>query len=108
MNYLELLQKEVSRSSMQQVANQLGVSRTAVSLLLSGKYGAKTGAMEERIERAFGTINCPVVGEILPKQCAEYHTRPAPLNNPVAMQHFRICQSCVHNVNCKDKTHAKD
>ncbi|MFT0211802.1 hypothetical protein VQ643_04195 [Pseudomonas sp. F1_0610] len=107
MSYLELLQKEVARSSMQKVANHLGVSRTTVSLLLSGKYGAKTCAMAQRIERAFGQINCPVMGQLLPVQCAEYHNRQPPLNNPVAMQHFRVCQSCIHNTQCKDKTHAK-
>lgn len=107
MSWLELLQKEVNRSSMQRVADRLKVSRTAISLLLAGKYGAKTKAMQERIERAFGSIHCPVAGEILPKQCVDFHSRPAPLNNPVAMQHFRICQSCIHNTKRKDKDHAK-
>ena len=108
MSWLELLQREVARSSCQKVANQLGVSRTTVSLVMAGKYGAATDAIAQRVLNTFGHIDCPVVGQILPKQCETYHDRTAPLNNPVAMQHFRICQSCVHNVNCKDKTHAKN
>jgi len=107
-SWLALLQREVDRSSRQKVADQLGVSRTTVSLVLAGKYGAATDAVAQRVLSTFGHIDCPVMGKILPKQCEAYHSRPAPLNNPVAMQHFRICQSCVHNVNCKDKTHAKD
>lgn len=107
MSWLELLQREVARSSRQKVADQLGVSRTTVSLVLAGKYGAATDAVAQRVVNAFGHIDCPVMGQILPQQCEAYHTRPAPLNNPVAMQHFRICQSCVHNVKGKDKRHAK-
>lgn len=64
MSWLELLQREVARSSRQKVANQLGVSRTTVSLVMAGKYGAATDAIAQRVLNTFGHIDCPVVGQI--------------------------------------------
>lgn len=102
-----LLLAEVASSNRQQVANRLGVSRTAVSLLLADKYGASTEAMAKRVMQMFGHIECPVAGRLQRDECIAFHTAPAPLNNPMEMRHFRACQGCIHNTKRKDKEHAK-
>lgn len=108
LDWTGMLLAEVASSNRQQVANRLGVSRTAVSLLLAGKYGASTDAMAKRIVHVFGDVDCPVAGRLNRHACVDFHTAPAPLNNPMDMRHFRVCQSCIHNTKRKDKGHAKD
>ena len=53
--WLELLSDAVAASNMTAVARRLGISRTAVSLVLAGKYGAKTTRIETRVLAVIGT-----------------------------------------------------
>lgn len=49
MSWKQTLDEAVAGSSITAVAARLGVSRTSVSLLLSGKYPGGTDRMAERI-----------------------------------------------------------
>lgn len=103
--WLELLRSEAAASSMTAVAGRLGISRTAVSLCLSGKYGAKTDRVAAKVLDILGeSVDCPAQGAVIAKRhCRDLSTRKAPTHNPVAMQHWRTCQRCAHNPQCRNR-----
>lgn len=82
-------------ASMGTVAADLQLSRTTVSLVLSGKYPASTDKIEARVLQTYGRVQCPFLGtELSGAQCADYHQRQAPTSSPFAMRHWRACQQC--------------
>lgn len=96
--WLNLLRDEVSATTIQATATRLGVSRTAVSLVLSDKYPAKTDRIAQRVIDVLGAVNCPALEEsIPPERCLGYRTMRAPTHNPIAMRHWRACQRCSNN-----------
>lgn len=103
--WIELLRSEVAASSMTAVAKRVGISRTAVSLCLSGKYGAKTERVAAKVLAILGeSVDCPAMGQIVAKEkCRDFCTRRAPTHNPVAMQHWRTCQRCPNNPKCSQR-----
>lgn len=98
--YLMLLRAEVERSgSRGRVAQQLGISRSAVSMLLSGTYPGGTDRMAELILSQLDTVVCPHTGETLSRPaCAEIAGRPVPTSSPDALRHWRACQRCDHRL----------
>ena len=95
--WLELLRGKVKEpgASMGSVATDLQMSRTTVSLVLSGKYPASTDKIAARVMQTYGRVECPFLREeISGAQCADYHQRPAPTSSPFAMRHWRACQGC--------------
>jgi hypothetical protein len=93
--WLELLQKAVAASNRTQVAATLGVSRTSVSLLLSGKYGAGTSKMAELVIQTYTRTSCPYLGRDIPKSECDSHANAAiPTSSPRAMKHWRACITC--------------
>lgn len=108
-HWLDLLRDAVAASSITAVAERLGLSRTAVSLVLAGKYGAKTDRIEAKVLAALGQVHCPAQGaDIPPDQCRTFREARAPMHNPIAMQHWRICQHCPNNPNCHAKKDSAD
>lgn len=104
--WLDLLRGAVAASSMTAVAARLGISRTAVSLVLAGKYGAKVDRIAAKVLDVLGeSVDCPAKGAVIAKsECNELRSRKAPMHNPIAMQTWRACQRCPHNPSC----HAKE
>ncbi len=93
--WLELLRARVEATSMGKTADELGVSRTTISLVLAGKYPAKTDRLELKVLVRYGRIECPFLArEITFAECRNYHTREAPTSSPFAMRHWRACQNC--------------
>lgn len=108
MSWLDLLRAEVQSSSMARAAARLGISRTAVSLCLSDKYGAKTDRIEQRVWDVLGQVDCPFANEhISATTCRQHRERAAPLNNPMAMRLWRTCQHCPHNPNAVEASHER-
>ena len=96
--WLNLLTAAVAASNKTQVAAALDVSRTAISLVMSGKYPASTDKIAARVIETYGRVICPhLVAEITLAQCKRHHTSQAPTSSPRAMKHWRACQSCQHN-----------
>lgn len=94
-DWFRLLQEAVAASSRTAVAGRLGISRTAVSLVLSGKYAGKTDRVAARVLRAFGEVQCTHTGQpISLTVCVSYASRRAPLNNPLELSHWRTCRAC--------------
>lgn len=96
--WLTLLTAAVAASNKAQVAAAIGISRTAISLVMSGKYPASTDKIAARVLEVYGRMVCPHLGaEITPAQCKSHHTSQAPTSSPRAMKHWRACLSCQYN-----------
>ena len=82
------------------VAEQLGISRAAVSTLHSGKYpSSNTGHMEALILARLGRRHCPYLDiDVTHEVCAEWSLSPMPTSAPYALEHWRTCRECPHRV----------
>jgi hypothetical protein len=108
-DWMSLLRDAVARSSRQAVADTLEVSRTTVSLVLSGRYLGKTDRVAARVIRVLGQIRCPYNGAMIaPSFCHELTARRPPINNPSKLSNWRTCQSCPHHPTKGAKDHAND
>lgn len=96
-NWMAMLQKAVDEGTQTAVAKRLDVSRTTVSLILSGKYPGKTDRMAARVVRVFGQVQCTHTGQLIEQTvCVSYATRSVPLNNPLELSQWRACRNCRH------------
>lgn len=108
--FVSLLGAEVARSNMTKTGKRIGMSRTAVSLVLANRYPSpSTAGVERRVMDVLGRIDCLAIGEVVTaEQCQSYRKKPAPTHNPQAMQQWKACQHCSHNPNCsKENAHAR-
>lgn len=100
--WLQILAQQVAKSASQaDVARELGISQTSLSLVLSGKYPASTDAMERKILAIYGTggkVNCPALGQIEPGKCATNWEQAKKLgvrvSNPAKLRLFKTCLRC--------------
>ncbi|SOD42297.1 LacI family transcriptional regulator [Nitrosovibrio sp. Nv4] len=98
MSWMELLISAVAATNKAKVASDLGVSRTAISLVVSGKYPAKTDKIATKVIETYGRVTCPHLRvEISLSECKTYHTGQVPTSSPRAMKHWRACQTCPNN-----------
>ena len=96
--WMKLLTEAVARTSRNAVAEEIGVSRTTISLVLAEKYPAKTDKIAALVIDTYGKVNCPALGEeITLSQCKKHHESAPPTSSPRAMRHWRACQTCEHN-----------
>lgn len=96
--WLTLLTDAVNKSSRQAVADELGVSRTTISLVLNDNYPASTDKIEEKVLNFYGRLECPHTGESISiNQCKANHLSAPPTSSPRAMRLWRACQSCPNN-----------
>ncbi len=92
---MELLRGALERNSKAWVAEKLGISRTAVSLLMNDKYPSRPDKIAARAIEVFGRVMCPYLGlEIDLAQCSETHGGKASTWDPAALDHRRACQKC--------------
>ncbi|MBI3445599.1 MAG: LacI family transcriptional regulator [Magnetospirillum sp.] len=100
MLWLTLLQAEVDRlGSKAAAARQVGISRTAVSLALAGKYPANdTAPLEAKVlAKLAHRIPCPHDrAEIARGDCAGRANAPMPMAGASALRAWTACQSCPH------------
>lgn len=96
-DWLTILQQAVDAkgSSITAVADKLDVSRTTISLVLAGKYPAKTDKIAAKVLDMYARITCPhTCAEISHAECRALSTSAVPTSSPQAMRHWRACQSC--------------
>ncbi len=102
-NVRDLIDEQVVvLGSRQAVADVLGVSRTAVSLYLTGKLEANGGRVDrfERraVERFCDRVLCPHLGsDISRANCQSNCERAIPTSDPAALRHWAACQRCSLN-----------
>lgn len=104
MNWREILKAEVAkrnkngRGGKAIVAGLIGVSRSAVSLLLAGKYPARSEQrMAARVMAKLGQghVDCPhLQAPISIPDCGSWRKKPMPRSNPADIAHWAACRSC--------------
>ncbi len=110
--FVQLLGAEVARSNMTETGKRIGMSRSAVSLVLANRYPSpSTAGVERRVMDALGRLDCVAIdAEVTAEQCQSYREKPAPTHNPNTMQQWKACQHCAFNPSCdtaKEKPHAR-
>ncbi|WP_339429480.1 hypothetical protein [Pseudomonas taetrolens] len=109
--FVRLLAAEVAASNKTKASQRIGMSRTAVSLVLANRYASpSTAGVERRVMETLGRIQCVALdSEVTIDQCQSYREKPAPTHNPQAMQHWRACQHCSINPDCcnQENVHAR-
>ncbi|MDF3840457.1 hypothetical protein P3W55_01890 [Pseudomonas citronellolis] len=97
-----LLAAEVEQTNRTRAGERIGMSRSAVSLVLSNRYPSpSTAAVERRVVEALGALDCPAKGDrITVVECQAFREMRAPTHNPQAMQLWKACQHCPLNPNC--------
>jgi hypothetical protein len=95
-----LLLKRVEATSISQVADELGYSRTAISLVVGDKYTGSPDRIHAKALEVYGGWDCGYLGKaIAPDECAKVALAPAPTGNPARMRHWSTCQSCPFRPN---------
>lgn len=102
--WMSLLRGQVAARSMTAVAEELGVSRTAISLVMSGKYPGKTDRMAARIIAAYARVRCPYVQELIPLADCRARQKKMPTSSPGALRWWRVCQNCEHKESNHDQS----
>ena len=93
---LERLRQAVAATNITQIAARIGISRTALSLVLSGQYRADPGRILDRFERYENGVDCPHLHvRLTDEQCRHYATAKRP-SNPLGLAHYRACRQCPH------------
>lgn len=93
--WLDMLRVAVAAKGVSEVARLVGVSHTAVSLALVGKYPAKTTRLAAKVLQKLGRIACPHLGcEITGVECAAYRNRAMPQSDPTKLKHWVACRRC--------------
>lgn len=106
-DWIALMRAAVNTSSLSAVADRIGVSRTTVSLVLAGRYPARTHEVERKVRDAFESRWCPpLTAEIEGSVCQRYRTRPMPRSSARDLRHWRACQTCIHNPDAQENSHA--
>ncbi|WP_160286860.1 helix-turn-helix domain-containing protein [Pseudomonas knackmussii] len=100
--WVRLLAAEVEQTNRTRAGERIGMSRSAVSLVLSNRYPSpSTAAVERRVVAALGALECPALASTISVvECQSYREKKAPTHNPQAMQHWKACQHCPLNPNC--------
>ncbi|MDO9069353.1 MAG: LacI family transcriptional regulator [Deltaproteobacteria bacterium] len=98
--WLAILQREVAARGRAEVARELGISATTLSLVLSDKYPASTDKIENRVVAIYGNagnVCCQILGEISPSRCADNWERARVIKiagNPATIRLYMACRKC--------------
>ncbi|MAI62438.1 MAG: hypothetical protein CBB87_08180 [Micavibrio sp. TMED27] len=106
MNFIDVLQEAVSKSSQRAVSAKIGYSTTVISQVLNGRYPGDITAVEQAVKRKLTTnvINCPVLGEITPNSCSEHSSREFSSASSIRVKLFKACSKCPFNTRRKEQS----
>ncbi|CAG1010369.1 hypothetical protein MYXO_04006 [Myxococcaceae bacterium] len=103
----ELLEQQAKTKTCKAIADELGLSRATVSLVLRGKYPASPAPVYAKAEAVYGSVPCPFLCRPIPfAECDAYCNggMPAPPDvgatpeeaeaSRAALRHWRACKSC--------------
>lgn len=95
--WFRLLREAADSTSITGVALRIGMSRAAVSLVLSGKYPADPVRLAGRVMAVLDRWPCPYLGaDISADDCRAVHACATPSHDPARLAHRRVCRSCIH------------
>ncbi|WP_244711817.1 helix-turn-helix domain-containing protein [Rhizobium cremeum] len=87
----------------QAIADELGVSRTAISLICAGKYSAGMDKVQAKIASRVlslyaGGVWCPHLHSALSGgACEEHRSAPMTMSDPGRLRQWAACRSCPQN-----------
>ncbi|MEN8134298.1 MAG: hypothetical protein ABFS18_02010 [Thermodesulfobacteriota bacterium] len=101
--WLKILKQQVEAKGAATVAREVGISPTSLSLILAGKYPAKTANVERKVLAVYGTesglVACPALGEIEPALCAQNFNLAKKIGvrcgNPATLKLYKTCIKCA-------------
>lgn len=107
--WLEVLRAEAGRPnrSKQAIADELEISRTAVSLLVAGKYSARMDKVANKIAPKVMALYaqkvwCPHLrASISGTSCLGHRTARMSMSDPAALKQWLACRSCPQNPETK-------
>lgn len=93
--WFAILKREVEANGIKAVSEKIGYSRTAISLVVNGKYAGKTDRVAAKVMQVYTNVKCPFNGAIITLQdCRDTAHAAAPTHNPIKMQYWRACLKC--------------
>lgn len=102
--WLGLLRAEVRKGrSISEVAREIGMQRTMLSMLLSGSYPARLDKLARRfgsrITQAYGAgVLCPYQRRAIPPAtCLSHAEAPMSTSNPDKLRQWVACRACPLN-----------
>lgn len=73
------------------------VSRTQLSLVLSGTYPASPQRLAAKVLAVYDRHHCPYLGaDVSIDHCIAITRGPVPTWDPAALDNRRVCQTCPH------------
>ena len=98
--FIQLLEAAANETDKTAAAKKIGISRTAVSLLLCNKYPSPScKKVELKILAALDQVQCPVLGALEMSECQKQRNTPFSSANPQRVNLYRACQQCPNNPN---------
>lgn len=96
---LELLRAQLAaKKSLTLIGEEIGYSRTAVSLYRDGKYDRDSSRLEAALLRTYDTRQCPHLGEeVTPDVCVRKALSPKPFGGAARRAWWNACQRCPHH-----------
>lgn len=105
--WFAMLQEAIHASSQSEVGRQLGMSHSAINMVLrgTGAYGsgkASTARIAQRVTDTYGRWVCPFLTDsdqervVTAAQCRSYAHREAPTGSPRDLAHWRACRDCAN------------
>ncbi len=93
-DWIDELKQECERTSQNRAAKRLGVSAAQISQVLSGSYPGKADRLEARVrgELMGSVVNCPVVGDLNRRTCADYQELPFAGTSPIRVRLYKTCR----------------
>ncbi|MDR1946466.1 MAG: LacI family transcriptional regulator [Desulfovibrio sp.] len=96
MDWIEILTAAVKAGSRAEAARRLGVSRTAISLIMSGKYPGDMRRMAARVLAAYGQGErlCKALDRFVTDEECTANGGRIPTSSPAALRLWRECRKC--------------
>jgi len=93
---MALLRKAVESDGQASVARRLCYSPSAISQALKGTYAGSLDNLMRRVAETYGhgTVQCPVMGEISLRRCAEERRKPFGATSPQRVKLYVACRRC--------------
>lgn len=103
--WIDVLRAEAAKPkrTKAEIGRELGISRTAVSLLIDGKYTAKLDKVSAKIAPKVMALYshqvwCPHLrASIAPSVCADHYSAPMTMSNPDKLKQWAACRACTQN-----------
>jgi hypothetical protein len=99
--WIEVLKREVKAKGPKIVAQELGLNRTTIDLIVQQKYQASTDKVLERVKKVYGhdgNVLCPVLDIITPLRCADLWNKAKKIgmkaSNPETLRLYKYCLTC--------------